>query len=61
MLDRRDFLKSAASVAAFGVSAFPASAGPLAFSDHRDWRAYETRTIVEIDSTVPAAGEGQSF
>ncbi len=53
MLDRRNFLKSAASVAALGVSALPASAGPLAFSDHGDWRAYEIRTIVEIDSTEP--------
>jgi transglutaminase-like putative cysteine protease len=53
MLDRRNFLKSAASVAGFGVSALPASAGPLAFSDHDDWRAYEIRTIVEIDSTEP--------
>ena len=35
MLDRRSFLKSAASVAAFGVSALPASAGPLAFSGDR--------------------------
>ena len=53
MLDRRGFLKSAASVAAFGVSALPASAGPLAFSGHGDWHAYEIRTIVEIDSTEP--------
>ena len=53
MLDRRNFLKSAASAAALGVSALPASAGPLAFSDHGDWRAYEIRTIVEIDSTEP--------
>jgi transglutaminase-like putative cysteine protease len=53
MLDRRKFLKSAASVAALGVSALPASAGPLAFSDHGDWRTYEIRTVVEIDSTEP--------
>jgi transglutaminase-like putative cysteine protease len=53
MLDRRNFLKSAASVAAFGVSALPASASPLAFSDHGDWRTYEIRTVVEIDSTEP--------
>ena len=53
MLDRRNFLKSAASAAALGVSALPASAGPLGFSDHGDWRAYEIRTIVEIDSTEP--------
>jgi transglutaminase-like putative cysteine protease len=53
MLDRRNFLKSAASVAAAGVSARPASADPLAFSNPGDWRAYEIRTIVEIDSTEP--------
>ena len=53
MLDRRNFLKSVASVAALGVSALPASAGPLAFSGHGDWHAYEIRTIVEIDSTEP--------
>ena len=53
MLDRRNFLKSAASVAALGGSALPASADPLAFSDDGDWRAYEIRTIVEIDSTEP--------
>jgi transglutaminase-like putative cysteine protease len=53
MLDRRDFLKSAASVTALGVSAIPATADPFAFSDHGDWRAYEIRTIVEIDSTEP--------
>jgi transglutaminase-like putative cysteine protease len=53
MLDRRDFLRSAASVAALGVSAIPAAAGSFAFSDHNDWRAYEIRTIVEIDSTEP--------
>ena len=53
MLDRRNFLKSAASVAALGVSAMPATADPLAFSDHGDWRTYEIRTIVEIDSTEP--------
>ena len=51
MLDRRNFLKSAASVAALGGSALAASADPLAFSDDGDWRAYEIRTIVEIDST----------
>ena len=53
MLDRRNFLKSAASVAALGVSALPATADPFALSDHGDWRAYEIRTIVEIDSTEP--------
>ena len=53
MLDRRNFLKSAASVAALGGSALPAGADPLAFSDDGDWRAYEIRTIVEIDSTEP--------
>jgi transglutaminase-like putative cysteine protease len=53
MLDRRNFLKSAASVAALGVSAIPATADPFAFSDHGDWRAYEIRTIIEIDSTEP--------
>jgi transglutaminase-like putative cysteine protease len=53
MLDRRNFLKSAVSVAALGVNARLASADPLAFSDHGDWRAYEIRTIVEIDSTEP--------
>jgi transglutaminase-like putative cysteine protease len=53
MLDRRNFLKSAASVTALGVSAIPATADPFAFSDHGDWRAYEVRTIVEIDSTEP--------
>jgi transglutaminase-like putative cysteine protease len=53
MLDRRNFLKSAASVTALGVSAIPATADPFAFSDHGDWRAYEIRTIVEIDSTEP--------
>jgi hypothetical protein len=54
MLGRRNFLKSAASVAALSVSTLPACADPLAFSDHGDWRAYEIRTIVEIDSTEPA-------
>ena len=58
MLDRRNFLKSVASVAALGVSALPASADPLAFSDHGDWRTYEIRTIVEIDSTEPTQGLG---
>jgi len=53
MLDRRNFLKSAASVAALAGGALPASADPLAFSDNGDWRAYEIRTIVEIDSTEP--------
>jgi transglutaminase-like putative cysteine protease len=62
MLDRRNFLKSAASVAALGVSVMPAIADPLAFSDHGDWRTYEIRTAVEVDSTdsvriwAPAAG-----
>jgi hypothetical protein len=40
MLDRRNFLKSAASLAALGGSALPAGADPLAFSDDGDWRAY---------------------
>jgi transglutaminase-like putative cysteine protease len=53
MLDRRDFLKSAASVAALGVSAIPAAADPLVFSVGGNWRAYEIRAIVEIDSTEP--------
>jgi transglutaminase-like putative cysteine protease len=53
MLDRRNFLKSAASVAALAVSAIPATADSLAFSDHGDWRGYEIRTILEIDSTEP--------
>ena len=53
MLDRRNFLKSAAAVSALGVSAIPATADPLAFSDHGDWRTYEIRTVVEIDSTEP--------
>ena len=53
MLDRRNFLKSAASAAALSLNALPASAGPLAFSDHGDWRAYEIRTIVEIELTEP--------
>src|ERR1700733_16186953 len=53
MLDRRDFLKSAASVGALGASAIPAIADPFAFSDHADWRTYEIRTIVEIASPEP--------
>ena len=53
MFDRRNFLKSAASAAALGVSARLTSADTLAFSDHNDWRTYEIRTIVEIDSTEP--------
>ena len=53
MLDRRNFLKSAASVAALGVGAIPATADPFAFSDHGDWRTYEIRTVVEIDSPEP--------
>jgi transglutaminase-like putative cysteine protease len=53
MLDRRDFLKSAASITALGVSAMPATADPLVFSGPNDWRTYEIRTIVEIDSTEP--------
>src|ERR1700689_4603870 len=67
MLDRRNFLNSAVSVAGFGAGALPPSAGPLAFSDHDDWRAYEIRTIVEIDSTertqvwVPAASFADSL
>src|ERR1700721_2785504 len=51
MLDRRNFLKSAASVTALGVGAIPATADPLAFSDHGDWRGYGNRTIVESAST----------
>jgi transglutaminase-like putative cysteine protease len=54
MLDRRNFLKSAASIAALGASAIPATADPFAFSDHGDWRTYEIRTIVEIASPEPA-------
>ena len=53
MLDRRDFLKSAASVGALGASAIPATADPFAFSDHGDWRTYEIRTVVEVDSAEP--------
>ena len=53
MLDRRNFLKSAASVSALGVGAIPAAADAFAFSDHGDWRAYEIRTLVEIDSAEP--------
>lgn len=53
MLDRRDLLKSAASVAVLGASVCPAGADPLAFSSPGDWRAYEIHTIVEIDSTQP--------
>ena len=53
MLDRRDFLKSAASVGALGVGAIPATADPFALSDHGDWRTYEIRTIVEIASPEP--------
>jgi transglutaminase-like putative cysteine protease len=53
MLDRRNFLKSAASVGALGVGAIPATADPFALSDHGDWRAYEIRTIVEIASPEP--------
>ena len=53
MLDRRNFLKSVASAAALGVSAIPATADPLVFSDGGDWRTYEIRTVVEIDSTEP--------
>ena len=51
MLDRRNFLKSAASVGALGVSAIPATADPFALSDHGDSRTYEICTVVEIDST----------
>ena len=39
MLDRRNFLKSAASVAALGVSAIPATADPFALSDHGGYRS----------------------
>jgi transglutaminase-like putative cysteine protease len=53
MLDRRNFLKSAASVTALGLGAIPANADPFAPSDHGDWRTYEIRTIVEIDSAEP--------
>ena len=53
MLDRRNFLKSAASVGALGVGAIPATADPFALSDHGDWRTYEIRTIVEIASPEP--------
>jgi transglutaminase-like putative cysteine protease len=53
LLDRRNFLKSAVSVAAAGVGAQPASADPLAFSNPGDWRAYEIRTLVEIESSEP--------
>jgi hypothetical protein len=53
MLDRRNFLKSAASVGALGVGAIPATADPFALSDHGDWRTYEIRTVVEIDSAEP--------
>ena len=54
MLDRRDFLKSAASVTALGVSAIPATANPFTFSGPGDWRTYEIRTIVEIDLAEPS-------
>jgi transglutaminase-like putative cysteine protease len=53
MLDRRDFLKYAASVTALGMGAIPATADPFAFSDLGDWRGYEIRTIIEVDSTEP--------
>jgi len=53
MLDRRDFLTSAVSATALGLSARRASADPLAFSDSGIWRAYEIRTIVEIESPEP--------
>jgi transglutaminase-like putative cysteine protease len=54
MLDRRNFLKSAASVTALGLGAIPANADPRAFAPvPGDWRTYEIRTIVEIDSTEP--------
>jgi transglutaminase-like putative cysteine protease len=53
MLDRRNVLKSAASIAALGMGAIPATADPLAFSDQGDWHTYEIRTVVEIDSTEP--------
>ena len=61
MLDRRNFLKSAASVTALGVSAMPAIADPLAFSDHGDWRTYEIRTVVEdqLDRARPDLGAGR--
>jgi transglutaminase-like putative cysteine protease len=54
MLDRRNFLTSAASATALGIGTRLARADPLVFSDHGDWRAYEIRTILEIDSTEPA-------
>jgi transglutaminase-like putative cysteine protease len=53
MLDRRNFLKSAASAGALGVGAIPATADAFALSDHGDWRTYEIRTVVEIDATEP--------
>jgi transglutaminase-like putative cysteine protease len=53
MLDRRNFLKSAASVGVLGAGAIPAAADPFALSHHGDWRAYEIRTVVEIDSAEP--------
>jgi len=54
MLDRRNFLKCASSVAVLGAGVRSAAADPLAFSNPGDWRAYEIRTIVEIDSPEPA-------
>jgi Transglutaminase-like superfamily len=53
MLDRRDFLKFAVSAAALGAGARSASADPLAFSAHGDWRGYEIRTVVQIDLAEP--------
>jgi hypothetical protein len=39
MLDRRNFMKSASSVAVFGAGLRSAAADPLAVSDPGVWRA----------------------
>lgn len=53
MLDRRGFLKATVSLAGLGLAASPAAAAPFVFSTPGAWRAFEVRTLVEIDSTEP--------
>ena len=54
MLDRRNFLKAGAGLAALAGAPRAAGADPGVFAPvPSNWRSYEVRTAVEIDSTEP--------
>ena len=54
MLDRRNFLKAGAGLAALAGAPRAAGADPGVFAPvPSNWRSYEVRTVVEIDSTEP--------